>query len=96
MADLTPAHRGYEYQDLLVACRLVDMLLNGDESYPVGESGFADGGERALADQVALSRDFTGDWLLDAIHERILPLEGHRPLTNHTLEELVRREKSGV
>src|SRR5260370_34106788 len=28
MADLTPAHRGYEYQDLLVACRLVDMLLD--------------------------------------------------------------------
>jgi hypothetical protein len=27
MADLTRAHRGYEYQDLLVACRLVDMLL---------------------------------------------------------------------
>ena len=28
MADLTRAHRGYEYQDLLVACRLVDMLLD--------------------------------------------------------------------
>ena len=28
MADLSPAHRGYEYQDLLVACRLVDMLLD--------------------------------------------------------------------
>jgi hypothetical protein len=28
MGDLTPAHRGYEYQDLLVACRLVDMLLD--------------------------------------------------------------------
>ena len=27
MPDLTRAHRGYEYQDLLVACRLVDMLL---------------------------------------------------------------------
>ena len=36
------------------------------------------------------------DWLLDAIHERILPLDGHQPRTNHTLEELVRREKSGV
>lgn len=24
---LIAAHRGYEYQDLLVACRLVDMLL---------------------------------------------------------------------
>ena len=27
MNSLTAAHRGYEYQDLLVACRLVDMLL---------------------------------------------------------------------
>ena len=27
MPSLTAAHRGYEYQDLLVACRLVDMLL---------------------------------------------------------------------
>jgi hypothetical protein len=27
MASLAAAHRGYEYQDLLVACRLVDMLL---------------------------------------------------------------------
>lgn len=28
MASLTPAHRGYEYQDLLIACRVVDMLLD--------------------------------------------------------------------
>ena len=27
MASLVPAHRGYEYQDLLVACRLVDMVI---------------------------------------------------------------------
>ena len=27
VTSLTAAHRGYEYQDLLVACRLVDMLL---------------------------------------------------------------------
>ena len=27
MASLTAAHQGYEYQDLLIACRLVDMLL---------------------------------------------------------------------
>ncbi|MFL6234674.1 MAG: hypothetical protein ACJ76N_16190, partial [Thermoanaerobaculia bacterium] len=27
MLGLTAAHRGYEYQDLLVACRLVDVLL---------------------------------------------------------------------
>lgn len=27
MSRLAPAHRGYEFQDLLVACRLVDILL---------------------------------------------------------------------
>ncbi len=27
MTNLTAAHRGYEYQDLLVAARLVDMML---------------------------------------------------------------------
>ena len=35
-------------------------------------------------------------WLLDAIHERILPLTGHTPTTNQTLGELVRRERLGV
>jgi 2-oxoisovalerate dehydrogenase E1 component len=35
-------------------------------------------------------------WILDAIHERILPLAGHQPATNQTLEELLRRERSGV
>jgi len=35
-------------------------------------------------------------WLLDAIHERILPLKGHRPETNQTLGELLRRSRLGV
>src|SRR5271157_1032083 len=35
-------------------------------------------------------------WLLDAIHERILPLKGYRPHTNHTLGELARRCRLGV
>jgi 2-oxoisovalerate dehydrogenase E1 component len=35
-------------------------------------------------------------WILDAIHERILPLKGHRPSTNQTLDELVRRERYGI
>lgn len=30
MACVTAAQRGYDYQDLLVACRLVDMLLGAD------------------------------------------------------------------
>ena len=35
-------------------------------------------------------------WLLDAIHERILPLKGHQPRTNQTLGEMVRRARAGV
>jgi 2-oxoisovalerate dehydrogenase E1 component len=35
-------------------------------------------------------------WFLDAIHERILPLEGYRPETNQTLGELARRARHGV
>jgi 2-oxoisovalerate dehydrogenase E1 component len=35
-------------------------------------------------------------WLVDAIHERILPLAGYRPESNQTLGELVRRARLGV
>jgi len=35
-------------------------------------------------------------WVLDAVHERILPLKGHQPTTNHSLEEMVRRAKAGI
>jgi 2-oxoisovalerate dehydrogenase E1 component len=36
------------------------------------------------------------EWLLDAIHERILPLSGHQPTTNQSLGELARRARLGV
>ena len=35
-------------------------------------------------------------WILDAIHERLKPLPGHRPTTNQSLEELARRAKAGI
>jgi len=35
-------------------------------------------------------------WILDAIHERVLPLPGYRPMTNQTLGELARRSRAGV
>jgi 2-oxoisovalerate dehydrogenase E1 component len=35
-------------------------------------------------------------WLLDAIHERIMPLKGYQPQTNQTLGELARRARAGV
>jgi 2-oxoisovalerate dehydrogenase E1 component len=36
------------------------------------------------------------DWLIDAIHERILPLPGHTPSTVQTTLDLVRRNAQGV
>jgi 2-oxoisovalerate dehydrogenase E1 component len=36
------------------------------------------------------------EWFLDIIHERILPLKGHIPLTNQTMDELARRLRRGV
>jgi 2-oxoisovalerate dehydrogenase E1 component len=35
-------------------------------------------------------------WILDAIHERLLPLKGHEPTTNQTPGEMVRRARMGV
>jgi 2-oxoisovalerate dehydrogenase E1 component len=35
-------------------------------------------------------------WLLDAIHERILPLPGYEPQTDQTLDELMRKSRFGV
>jgi 2-oxoisovalerate dehydrogenase E1 component len=35
-------------------------------------------------------------WLLDAIHERIMPLKGYRPATNQTLSEMARRARLGI
>lgn len=36
------------------------------------------------------------NWILDAIHEKILPLENHTVVTNQTDGELVRRNRLGV
>jgi 2-oxoisovalerate dehydrogenase E1 component len=35
-------------------------------------------------------------WLLDAIHEKILPLQGYRSTTNQTMGELARRSRLGI
>ena len=36
------------------------------------------------------------DWIVDAVHERILPLPGHAPTTNQGTLELARRARLGV
>jgi 2-oxoisovalerate dehydrogenase E1 component len=36
------------------------------------------------------------EWIVDAVHERIVPLPGHQVTTNPTLGELLRRNRLGV
>jgi 2-oxoisovalerate dehydrogenase E1 component len=36
------------------------------------------------------------DWILDAVHERILPLPGYKPVTVQTTLDLLRRNRLGV
>jgi 2-oxoisovalerate dehydrogenase E1 component len=36
------------------------------------------------------------DWIIDTIHERIVPLPGHEPTTAQSIEELSRRNQAGV
>jgi 2-oxoisovalerate dehydrogenase E1 component len=35
-------------------------------------------------------------WILDAIHERLMPLKGYQPGTNQTLAEMTRRARLGI
>jgi 2-oxoisovalerate dehydrogenase E1 component len=36
------------------------------------------------------------EWMIDAIHERILPLPGHTPVTDQGIAEMMRRNRRGV
>jgi 2-oxoisovalerate dehydrogenase E1 component len=36
------------------------------------------------------------DWILDAIHERIIPLKDHRNKTDYSNEKSIRLNKEGV
>jgi len=36
------------------------------------------------------------EWIVDAVHERLLPLPGHKVTTSQSLEELQRRNRRGV
>jgi 2-oxoisovalerate dehydrogenase E1 component len=35
-------------------------------------------------------------WIIDAVHERLVPLPGHQPTTQQSIEELLRRSRAGV
>ena len=56
------------------------------------------GSRNAITPAAELEKEFfpQPDWLIDAIHERILPLKGHVPTTNQTNAELARRSRLGL
>ena len=36
------------------------------------------------------------DWIVDAIHEKIVPLKDHQPVNNYTNSEQLRRSAKGI
>ncbi|RRD47279.1 thiamine pyrophosphate-dependent enzyme [Tessaracoccus sp. OH4464_COT-324] len=56
------------------------------------------GSRNAITPAAELEKEYfpQPEWIIDAIHERILPLEGHVPTTNQTDGELLRRNRLGI
>ncbi|MGV8845225.1 alpha-ketoacid dehydrogenase subunit alpha/beta [Tessaracoccus sp.] len=56
------------------------------------------GSRNAITPAAELEKEFfpQPEWLIDAIHERILPLKNYTPTTNQTEAELARRSREGV
>ena len=56
------------------------------------------GSRNAITPAAELEKEFFPQpvWLIDAVHERILPLKNYTPATNQTSAELARRSREGV
>lgn len=56
------------------------------------------GSRNAITPAAELEKEYfpQPDWLVDAIHERILPLPGHTPSSNQTDGEMLRRARLGL
>ena len=56
------------------------------------------GSRNAITTAAELEKEFfpQPEWLIDAVHERILPLPGHVTTSNQTTAELVRRNRVGL
>jgi len=55
------------------------------------------GSRNAIIPAAELEKEFfpQPEWLVDAVHERILPLPGHVTISNQTTAELARRTREG-
>lgn len=56
------------------------------------------GSRNAITPAAELEKEYfpQPEWIIDAIHERILPIDGHTPTSNQTDGELLRRNKLGI
>ena len=56
------------------------------------------GSRNAITPAAELEKEFfpQPEWLIDAVHERILPLPGHVTISNQTTAELARRSRLGL
>ncbi len=56
------------------------------------------GSRNAITPAAELEKEFfpQPSWLIDAVHERILPIDGYVPQSNQTNAELARRARQGV
>ena len=56
------------------------------------------GSRNAITPAAELEKEFfpQPEWLVDAVHERILPLPGHVTISNQTTAELARRTREGL
>ena len=56
------------------------------------------GSRNAITPAAELEKEFfpQPEWLIDAVHERILPLPGHVTISNQTTAELARRNRLGL
>lgn len=56
------------------------------------------GSRNAITPAAELEKEFfpQPEWIIDTIHERILPLKNHTPSTNQTDAEMARRSRQGV
>jgi 2-oxoisovalerate dehydrogenase E1 component len=82
-ARLLPAHHGHEPD-------AAGLRLSGR---PAVVSARATGSRRRPSWRTCSSR--RKEWIVDAIHERILPLPGHKPSTRQGTGEILRRNRLG-
>jgi 2-oxoisovalerate dehydrogenase E1 component len=76
-----------------VAANITQMCFDHLDAPPV-----VIGAKNWISPAAEMEKDYfpQTDWIIDAIHERILPLPGHQVTSNYTIGEMKRITKNGV